>query len=41
MQHGAHLLITHGIGTTVGEHIQKDILCVQKESIESSFPDGM
>jgi len=41
LQHGSHLVITHGIRTAIGEHIKKYVLSIQKKGIEAPFPDGL
>ena len=36
LKHGRNLVVTHGIGTTIGQHIQKDVLGIQQEGKTSS-----
>ncbi|OPZ72681.1 MAG: hypothetical protein BWY82_01333 [Verrucomicrobia bacterium ADurb.Bin474] len=38
--HGTQLLIAHRIGSAVGQHIEEDILGLEKKGVESGFTDS-
>jgi len=37
LHHRCQLVVTHGIGTAIGKHIQKNIFRAQPEGVESAF----
>ncbi len=39
--HGAQLVVAHGVGAAVGQHVQEDIARAQEESVITGLADGL